>query len=90
MIRALKDYVLVEEVQENKEKVSESGIVLKVSNDDTKGLIKSKVIGVGKDVVEVKEGDTVLYMPRTGIPMVQDGCNWRFIKEDSLIAIVNE
>lgn len=90
MLKVLKDYVLVEEIQESKEKVSESGIVLKVSNDDPKGLIKSKVIGVGKDVVEVKEGDMVLYMPRVGIPMTQNDANWRFIKEESLIAVVNE
>lgn len=90
MLKVLKDYVLVEEVQENKEKVSESGIVLKVGGDDPKGLIKSKVIGVGKDVVEVNEGDVVLYMPRVGIPMTQNGINLRFIKEESLIAVVNE
>lgn len=87
-MKVLNEYVLIEEpiVAEKK---SEAGIYLGEESVDYSRPITAKVLKVGKNVKEVAEGDTVLYMPKTGIRMKQDeNIQWRFLKEENIIAVM--
>lgn len=86
-MKVLKDYVLIEEPLV-KEKKSETGIYLGEESIDFSRPITGRVIEVGKDVVEINVGDTVMYMPKQGIHMKKEDCTWRFLKEENIIAVV--
>ena len=88
MQKVLNEYVLIEEpiVAEKK---SASGIFLGEESVDLSKPVTGKVLKVGKNVKEVAEGDTVMYMPRQGIHMKQsDEIMWRFLKEENIIAVM--
>lgn len=87
-MKVLNEYVLIEEpiVAEKK---SETGIYLGEESVDLSRPQTAKVLKVGKNVKEVSEGDTVMYMPRQGIHMKQDdNTMWRFLKEENIIAVM--
>lgn len=87
-MKVLNDYVLIEEpiVAEKK---SESGIYLGEESVDYSRPVTAKVLEVGINVKEISKGDTVLYMPKTGIRMKQDdNIQWRFLKEENIIAVM--
>lgn len=86
-MKVLKDYVLVKEIPET-EKKSEGGILLSPDKIDYATPVSAEVIEVGKDVEEVKVGDTVMYMPKTGIHMQKEDYIWRFLKEEQIIAVL--
>lgn len=56
MLKPIKNNVIVELIE--KEKVTSSGIVL--SSADSDEASRGKVISLGPDVTEIKEGDIVL------------------------------
>lgn len=88
MQKVLNEYVLIEEpiVAEKK---SASGIFLGEESVDPSRPVTGKVLKVGKNVKEIAEGDTVMYMPRQGIHMKQsDEIMWRFLKEENIIAVM--
>lgn len=86
-MKVLKNYILIEEPLAE-EKKSSGGVILSSDDVDISRPVTAKVLKVGKDVTEVNEGDTVMYMPRTGIHMKQDDCMWRFLKEENIIAVL--
>jgi len=86
-MKVLKDYVLVEEPTVE-EKKSEGGIILAQDKVDYTTPITNVVVSVGKDVEEVKEGDTILYLARSGTELKHDGKNYRILKEEEIVAII--
>jgi len=85
-MKLLRDYILVEEP--STEEKSESGLIIKQDRPNFTSPIEHTVLQVGPDVKDVKEGDTVLYLPRSGVELKKERVNWRFLKEEEIIAIV--
>lgn len=85
-MKILRNYLLVEEpfVEEK----TEGGIIIKQDKPSFTTLIEHKVIGVGPDVKDIKEGDSVLYLSRSGIEMKKEKTNWRFLKEEEVVAVM--
>ena len=86
-MKILRNYVLVEEPA-IEEKKSETGLILSQDKPNFTSPVTHKVIGIGKDVKEIQVGDTVLYLPRSGIEYKKDQIVWRFLKEEEIIAVM--
>lgn len=86
-MKILRDFVLVEEPA-LEEKKSEAGLILKQEKPNFTSLVEHTVIGIGSEVKDIKEGDVVLYLPRSGVEMKKDNGTWRFLKEEEIIAVM--
>lgn len=86
-MKVLKDYVLVEEPIEE-EKKSEGGIILAQDKVDYTSPIENVVTAVGKDVEEVKVGDRIIYLARSGTELKHSGHKYRILKESEIVAVV--
>jgi chaperonin GroES len=76
---------IVAEPQEASEKTS-SGLYLPSDAQEKPQL--AKVIAVGKDVKEVKKGDTVLHGKYSSNETKLDGKDYVILKEEDVLAIV--
>lgn len=87
-MRVLKDYILVEEpiVEEKK---SEGGIILAQDRVDYTSPITNKVLAVGSNVKDVKEGDEIIYLARAGIEFKHDNHQYRVIKEEDIVLVLS-
>ncbi len=83
-IQPLADRLVVEQVAA--EEVSASGIILPDSAKEKPS--EGKVLAVGKDVAEVKVGDTVLYGKYGPTEVKVDGKELLLVKEEDVLAIV--
>lgn len=85
-IRPLGVKILVQE--NNAEKQTKSGILLPASMASMKKEIFGTAISVGRNVEEVIEGDTVIYLRDTGIETEIDGNKYHFVREDEILGVV--
>jgi co-chaperonin GroES (HSP10) len=89
-MKVLGKRVLVIE-EKTEERKSQGGIIL--TSDDRSSYTtpkESKVLAVGDEVTNIKEGDTVLHMPKSGVHIDKEDCVWRFLNLDDVIAVMND
>lgn len=89
-MKVLGKRVLVKE-EKTEERKSQGGIIL--TADDRSAYTTPKesvVLAVGDEVKNVKEGDTVLHMPKGGVHVDKEDCVWRFLTLDDIIAVMND
>lgn len=89
-MRVLRDYVLIKE-EKTTERRSEAGVYLTADSREAYTTPKESVaVCVGPDVKGIKEGDTILHMPKGGVHVDKEDCTWRFLTESDIIAVMND
>lgn len=83
-LQPLADRIVMEQL--DAEEKTASGIVLPDSAKEKPKM--AKVLAVGKDVNEVKSGDTVLYKSYGPDDVKVDGKDYLIAKEEDLLAVV--
>jgi len=86
MITPLKDRVIIELIE--KETTTASGIVL--SSADPSEANRGKVIAVGQEVLDVKEGDIILANWNKATKSKVDQDEFYIIKEEDIIAVFED
>ncbi|MBE6925872.1 MAG: co-chaperone GroES [Ruminococcaceae bacterium] len=89
-LRPLADNILLKAAQA--EETTASGIILATTNKESSGIYDVVAAGPGtKDVpVTVKAGDKVVVGKYTGSEFKLDGDDYKFVKQDEILAIVTE
>lgn len=91
MIKVLDDRVLIEEKKVTEQKTSGGIIMIQSNTTDYSTPKENKVIAIGTKVQYIKVGDTVMYLPRTGVILKRDeNTTWVIMKEEDIIAITQE
>lgn len=85
-VKPLKNKIVIAEIK--KETSTASGILIKGNIDADVKL--AKVIAVGPDCIDVKEGDAVVPDWSKGRPVMIDGMQRAVLTEDDIIGIVEE
>ena len=67
-MKAFKDFILVEEPK-NEERKSEGGVILPQEKVNYSRPVKGTVLSVGNKITEIKVGDEVYYMPKSGVEL---------------------
>lgn len=67
-MKAFKDFILVEEPK-NEERKSEGGVILPQEKVNYSRPVKGTVLSVGNKITEIKAGDEVYYMPKSGVEL---------------------
>ena len=67
-MKAFKDFILVEEPK-NEERKSEGGVILPQEKVNYSRPVKGTVLSVGNKITEIKVGDDVYYMPKSGVEL---------------------
>ena len=67
-MKAFKDFILVEEPK-NEERKSEGGVILPQEKVNYSRPVKGTVLSVGNKITEIKVGDGVYYMPKSGVEL---------------------
>ena len=86
----LKDFILVKEPLVEEKKTSGGIIVSTEEKVNPSDPIVNLVDKVGSDVKTIKEGDRVLYLPREGLLVKRSETNWRILKEENIIAVMDK
>jgi chaperonin GroES len=89
-LRPLADNILLKAAEA--EETTASGIILATTNKESSGIYDVVAAGPGtKDVpVTVKVGDKVVVGKYTGSEFKLDGEDYKFVKQDEILAIVTE
>ena len=89
-LRPLADNILLKATET--EETTSSGIILATTNKESSGIFTVVAAGPGtKDVaVTVKVGDKVVVGKYTGSEFKLDGEDYKFVKQDEILAIVTE
>jgi chaperonin GroES len=85
-IHPLADRIVLEQLQQ--EEQTKSGIILPDSAQEKPKM--AKVLAVGTEVKEVKEGDIVLYKSYGPDDVKVDGQEYMIAKEEDILATVKE
>ena len=85
-IHPLADRIVLEQLEQ--EEQTKSGIILPESAQEKPKM--AKVLGVGSEVKEVKEGDVVLYKSYGPDDVKVDGQEYMIAKEEDILATVKE
>ena len=85
-IQPLADRIVLEQLEQ--EEQTKSGIILPDSAQEKPKM--AKVLAVGKDVKEVKEGDVVLYKSYGPDDVKVDNKDYMVAKEEDILATVKE
>jgi chaperonin GroES len=85
-IHPLADRIVLEQLEQ--EEQTKSGIILPDSAQEKPKM--AKVLGVGAEVKEVKEGDVVLYKSYGPDDVKVDGKEYMIAKEEDILATVKE
>jgi chaperonin GroES len=83
-IHPLADRIVLEQLEQ--EEQTKSGIILPESAQEKPKM--AKVLGVGAEVKEVKEGDVVLYKSYGPDDVKVDGKDYMIAKEEDILATV--
>jgi chaperonin GroES len=83
-IHPLADRIVLEQLEQ--EEQTKSGIILPDSAQEKPKM--AKVLGVGAEVKEVKEGDVVLYKSYGPDDVKVDGKEYMIAKEEDILATV--
>lgn len=67
-MKAFKDFILVEEPK-NEERKSEGGVILPQEKVNYSRPVKGTVLSVGNKITEIKVGDEIYYMPKSGVEL---------------------
>ena len=86
-MKPLKDYVLLGEVKESKESVTDGGIIL--TKPET-GNIPGLVLAVGPNVEGVEVGQQVICDWKQSTPVMVDRNQCVLLKEDAILAIAKD
>ena len=89
-LRPLADNILLKAAEA--EETTSSGIILATTNKESSGIFDVVAAGPGtKDApVTVKVGDKVVVGKYTGSEFKLDGEDYKFVKQDEILAIVTE
>ncbi len=85
-IHPLADRVLLEQIDQ--EEKTASGIILPDGAQEKPKM--AKVLAVGKEVKDIKEGDMVLYKSYGPDDVKVDGTEYMIAKEEDILATVKE
>lgn len=89
MIKPLGNRILILPVDQNKEEVTKTGIILVKKEEDIKPSTKGQIIAVGAKVPEeIEIGATVLYSQNSGIPITWDEKEYLVMRDTDLICVV--
>ena len=80
------EWVLITEVKEKD--TTDSGIYMGKAKNTV--LLTGVVVKIGEKVEDLKEGQKVIYHHQLGLPYEDDGTEYRFIKEDSVMAVLED
>jgi|TARA_R110000744_G_scaffold104061_8_gene199302 co-chaperonin GroES (HSP10) len=95
-VKAQGDFIIVEKVDYDEEKVSEGGIIYKESQILSSSFVEAKIISMGSGLpisngdipkVKFKEDDIILYDARSRIGTHDD---FDVIRREHIIAIMNK
>lgn len=76
---------------EEKEKVTEAGIIIPDSVLDKQKATSSKVLAIGADVREINQGDEVIHSPSAGVTISFKDEKFFFLRDhDPMAKIINE
>ncbi len=89
-LRPLADNILLKAAEA--EETTSSGIILATTNKESSGIFTVVAAGPGtKDApVTVKAGDKVVVGKYTGSEFKLDGEDYKFVRQDEILAIVTE
>lgn len=87
IVKPLNKNVLIAQVE--RETATDSGIILQGSTGSS-NTASGKVLAVGPDCKEVKEGDTVYLDWAKSKPVTVDGAQRVMIQEKEIIAVIEE
>ena len=89
-LRPLADNILLKAAEA--EETTSSGIILATTNKESSGIFDVVAAGPGtKDApVTVKVGDKVVVGKYTGSEFKLDGEDYKFVKQDEILAVVTE
>ena len=93
-VKPLFDKVVVESLE--KEEKTKSGFILPSANQEKQQMAKIVAVGPGgvidgKEIVmQVKEGDTILYDKYAGSDFKVDGKEFTIIRQSDILAIVED
>jgi co-chaperonin GroES (HSP10) len=85
MIKAIKNQVIV--LPNEKVTETETGLAVVGSYNPELGLRRGKVISVGSNCREVKEGDEACYMAFSGRPIHFEGVRYLSMAEEEVVGI---
>lgn len=86
----LKDFILVKEPLEEEKKTA-GGIIVSTDNKTSPSdPISNEVVNVGRGVSDVCKGDRVVYLPREGLLIKREDCNYRLLREENIIAVLSD
>lgn len=89
-IRVIEEWILVKpDKSSEQETVTASGLVLPAATQKQE-VKRALVVQISQDIEEelhYKIGDVVLYYGKTGIPIVDNGEEFAFLKYDGMLAI---
>ena len=74
--------------QTEAEETTSSGIILATTNKEKPAIYE--VMSAGPDVKGIKDGDKVVVGQFTGTDMKLDGEEYKFVKQEDVLAIVTE
>lgn len=104
MIKPVHDKILLKEIEDNKNKENELGVITSVANEDTKNnnrLIKCEVVAISDGFIDengndrtiddrIQVGSTVIIDKYSGSKINEDGEDYLLAKQIEVLAIVNE
>ena len=89
-LKPMADNVLLK--QSEAQETTSSGIILATTNKEKPAIYEVVSVGPGtKDVVmEVKAGDKVVVSKFTGTDITLDKVDYKFVKQDDILAVVTD
>ena len=89
-LRPMADNVLLKQYEA--EETTSSGIILATTNKEKPGIYEVVSVGPGtKDVkMEVKVGDRVVVGKYVGTDIALDKIDYKFVKQDDILAVVTD
>ena len=84
--RIMADNVLLK--QKEAKETTASGIILATTNKEKPAIYE--VVAAGPDASELKSGDLVVVGKFTGTEIKLDGVEYKFIKQDDILAVVTD
>ena len=89
-LKPMADNILLKQTES--EETTSSGIILATANKETSGIYEVISAGPGtKDVeVTVKPGDKVVVGKFTGTEIKLDGVDYKFVKQEDILAVVTQ
>jgi chaperonin GroES len=83
-MKPLKNFIQINIEKPDKE--TKGGLIIPDSQE--KRLEKAKVVAVGKEIEQVKKGDTILFKQFSTDTIEVDSKEFSFIKEEDVLAII--